>query len=235
MTIEPKTVTALIGPSGCGKSTFLRSLNRHARGRARRPHRPGQVLLDDQDIYAADVDPVGLAPHRRHGLPAAQPVPDDVDLRQRRRRPEAQRRSQAVRPRRRGRAGAHGRPPVGRGEGPAEQAGARPVRRPAAAAVHRPGDRRRARGAADGRALLGARPDLDAGDRGPHRGAQGPLHDRDRHPQHAAGQPRQRVDRLLHPRRRRRAGRARRVRRDQQIFSTPSEKRTEDYITGRVG
>ena len=28
MTIEPKSVTALIGPSGCGKTTFLRSLNR---------------------------------------------------------------------------------------------------------------------------------------------------------------------------------------------------------------
>ena len=28
MTINPRSVTALIGPSGCGKSTFLRSLNR---------------------------------------------------------------------------------------------------------------------------------------------------------------------------------------------------------------
>lgn len=28
LTVEPKTVTALIGPSGCGKSTFLRSINR---------------------------------------------------------------------------------------------------------------------------------------------------------------------------------------------------------------
>ncbi|HEY0000851.1 MAG TPA: ATP-binding cassette domain-containing protein, partial [Actinoplanes sp.] len=28
MTVEPKTITALIGPSGCGKSTFLRSVNR---------------------------------------------------------------------------------------------------------------------------------------------------------------------------------------------------------------
>src|SRR6188768_2689723 len=28
LTIEPRTVTALIGPSGCGKSTFLRTLNR---------------------------------------------------------------------------------------------------------------------------------------------------------------------------------------------------------------
>ena len=28
MSIEPRSVTALIGPSGCGKSTFLRSVNR---------------------------------------------------------------------------------------------------------------------------------------------------------------------------------------------------------------
>ncbi|MCB0967028.1 MAG: ATP-binding cassette domain-containing protein, partial [Ilumatobacter sp.] len=28
MSIEPRSITALIGPSGCGKSTFLRSLNR---------------------------------------------------------------------------------------------------------------------------------------------------------------------------------------------------------------
>ena len=59
------------------------------------------------------------------------------------------------------------RQPLERGQGPARQAGLRPVRRAAAAAVHRPGDRGRAAGAADGRAVLGARPDLDAGDRGP--------------------------------------------------------------------
>ena len=39
------------------------------------------------------------------------------------------------------------------------------LRRSAAAAVHRPCDRGRARRAADGRAVLGARPDLDARDR----------------------------------------------------------------------
>ena len=65
--------------------------------------------------------------------------------------------------------------------------GRRPVRRSAAAAVHRPGDRRPARRAADGRALLGARPDLHPGGRGPDRRAQGRVHDRHRHPQHAAG------------------------------------------------
>ena len=77
--------------------------------------------------------------------------------------------------------------PVGRGQGPAERAGHRPVRRPAAAAVHRPDDRRRAGGDPDGRAVLGARPGRDAEDRGADRRAQAALHDRDRHPQHAAG------------------------------------------------
>ena len=49
------TVTALIGPSGCGKSTYLRTLNRM--------HEfiptaalAGEVLLDGQDIYAAGTD-----------------------------------------------------------------------------------------------------------------------------------------------------------------------------------
>jgi len=57
LTIEPKSVTALIGPSGCGKSTFLRTLNRmhEVTPRARVE---GRVLLDDEDIYAPSVDPV---------------------------------------------------------------------------------------------------------------------------------------------------------------------------------
>ena len=85
MTIQARSVTAFIGPSGCGKSTFLRSLNRmhevipgarvegkvdgRRPGPLRRRRRPGRRTPPD-----------------RHGLPAAQPVPDDVDLRQRARR-----------------------------------------------------------------------------------------------------------------------------------------------------
>ncbi|ACU98709.1 phosphate ABC transporter ATP-binding protein PstB [Saccharomonospora viridis] len=57
MTIQPRSVTALIGPSGCGKSTFLRTLNRmHELVPNARVE--GQVLLDGQDLYAPDVDPV---------------------------------------------------------------------------------------------------------------------------------------------------------------------------------
>jgi phosphate transport system ATP-binding protein len=57
MTIEPNQVTALIGSSGCGKTTFLRSLNRmHELTPGARLE--GQVLLDDQDIYGSGIDPV---------------------------------------------------------------------------------------------------------------------------------------------------------------------------------
>jgi phosphate transport system ATP-binding protein len=55
MTVEPKTITALIGPSGCGKSTFLRSVNRmhEVLPNARIE---GSLTIDDQNIYDADVD-----------------------------------------------------------------------------------------------------------------------------------------------------------------------------------
>ena len=166
MVIEPRSVTALIGPSGCGKSTFLRSLNRMHEV-IDGAHVEGTVLLDgSRPVRSADRPGRGAA-QGRHGVPAAQPVPDDVDLRQRARRQAAQRPAhEEGRRRRRRRAVAAQRQPVGGGQGPPRQARLRSVRRPAAAAVHRPRDRRRARGAADGRAVLGARPDLDAGDRG---------------------------------------------------------------------
>ncbi len=55
LTIEPKTITALIGPSGCGKSTFLRSINRmHEVVPGARVE--GRLLLDDEDVYGPGVD-----------------------------------------------------------------------------------------------------------------------------------------------------------------------------------
>lgn len=57
LSVEPKTVTALIGPSGCGKSTFIRCLNRlheEVPGATAR----GSVVLEGHDIYGAGVDPV---------------------------------------------------------------------------------------------------------------------------------------------------------------------------------
>ena len=58
-------VFALIGPSGCGKSTFLRCLNRmndHIAGAEIR----GRVVIDGEDVYGPDVDPVDL--RRRVGM-----------------------------------------------------------------------------------------------------------------------------------------------------------------------
>ncbi|MEW2380971.1 phosphate ABC transporter ATP-binding protein PstB [Micromonospora sp. NPDC047707] len=55
LTVEPKTVTALIGPSGCGKSTFLRSINRmHEVLPGARVE--GSLTIDGQDVYDRDVD-----------------------------------------------------------------------------------------------------------------------------------------------------------------------------------
>ncbi|WP_029137628.1 phosphate ABC transporter ATP-binding protein PstB [Nakamurella lactea] len=57
--IAPLTVTAFIGPSGCGKSTFLRTLNRMHEvipgGRV-----DGKVMLDGEDLYGPGVDPVNV-------------------------------------------------------------------------------------------------------------------------------------------------------------------------------
>ena len=72
MTIEPRSITAFIGPSGCGKSTFLRTLNRMHEvipgGRVE-----GQVLLDDEDLYAPGVDPVAV--RRTVGMVFQRPNP----------------------------------------------------------------------------------------------------------------------------------------------------------------
>ena len=65
LTAEPKSVTALIGPSGCGKSTFLRSINRM---NALLPgiRHEGEILLDGSDIHRRDMDLVTL--RRRVGM-----------------------------------------------------------------------------------------------------------------------------------------------------------------------
>jgi phosphate transport system ATP-binding protein len=72
MTIQARTVTALIGPSGCGNSTFLRSLNRmHEVVPGARVE--GKVVVDGQDLYGPDVDPVGV--RRQVGMVFQRPNP----------------------------------------------------------------------------------------------------------------------------------------------------------------
>jgi phosphate transport system ATP-binding protein len=72
MTVEPRSVTSFIGPSGCGKSTVLRTLNRM--------HEvipgatvQGSVMLDDQDLYASSMDPVAV--RRTVGMVFQRPNP----------------------------------------------------------------------------------------------------------------------------------------------------------------
>ena len=72
LNIREHQITALIGPSGCGKSTFLRTLNRMndiiigARVE-------GEVLLDKQNIYERNVDVVEL--RKRVGMVFQHPNP----------------------------------------------------------------------------------------------------------------------------------------------------------------
>lgn len=61
MKFKERTVTSLIGPSGCGKTTFLRCLNR-MHDMTKNSKVEGKILLDGQDLYSKDVDPIY---HRR--------------------------------------------------------------------------------------------------------------------------------------------------------------------------
>jgi phosphate transport system ATP-binding protein len=72
LNFDENRVTAMIGPSGCGKSTLVRCINRM--------HEvvpgatcTGRVLLDGNDIYAPEVDPVQV--RRRIGMVFQKPTP----------------------------------------------------------------------------------------------------------------------------------------------------------------
>jgi len=72
LNIREKQITALIGPSGCGKSTFLRTLNR-MNDIIPGVRIEGEVLLDRQNIYERGVDVVEL--RKRVGMVFQQPNP----------------------------------------------------------------------------------------------------------------------------------------------------------------
>jgi phosphate transport system ATP-binding protein len=67
-----RKVTAIIGPSGCGKSTFIRTLNR-MNDVVPGTRIEGRILLDGRDVYAPDVDVVEL--RRRVGMVFQKPNP----------------------------------------------------------------------------------------------------------------------------------------------------------------
>jgi len=70
--IKDREITALIGPSGCGKSTFLRCLDR-MNETIPNTHLEGEILLDGSDVYAPGTDVVGL--RRRVGMVFQRPNP----------------------------------------------------------------------------------------------------------------------------------------------------------------
>jgi phosphate transport system ATP-binding protein len=70
--IAPKAITALIGPSGCGKTTFLRSVNRLHDLTPGARH-SGDILLEGGSIFAPGTDVVGL--RRRVGMVFQRPNP----------------------------------------------------------------------------------------------------------------------------------------------------------------
>ena len=59
LTMPARSVTALIGPSGCGKSTFLRSINR-LNELIPGARRSGAIRLDGEDIYRPGMDVTAL-------------------------------------------------------------------------------------------------------------------------------------------------------------------------------
>jgi phosphate transport system ATP-binding protein len=63
--IRANAVTALIGPSGCGKSTILRCFNR-MNDLVPTARVQGSILLEGEDLYASDVQPVEV--RRRVGM-----------------------------------------------------------------------------------------------------------------------------------------------------------------------
>ncbi|HCB74895.1 MAG TPA: phosphate ABC transporter ATP-binding protein [Sphingomonas bacterium] len=70
--MDMENVTAFIGPSGCGKSTFLRTLNR-MNDTIPTARVAGDIRLDGEDIYAADMDVVQL--RARVGMVFQKPNP----------------------------------------------------------------------------------------------------------------------------------------------------------------
>ena len=70
--IKKNQVTSFIGPSGCGKSTVIRAINR-MNDLIEGCELSGSVIFEGTDIYAKDIDPVEV--RRRIGMVFQQPNP----------------------------------------------------------------------------------------------------------------------------------------------------------------
>jgi len=72
LTIKSNAVTAIIGPSGCGKSTFIRTLNR-MNDIISGTKIEGDILFNHKNIYAEDVDVVEI--RKKIGMVFQRPNP----------------------------------------------------------------------------------------------------------------------------------------------------------------
>jgi len=79
MAISEKQITALIGPSGCGKSTLIRCLNR-MNDLIPTAKVDGSVMYHGQDLYGPDVDPVEV--RKRIGMVFQKPNPFPKSIRE---------------------------------------------------------------------------------------------------------------------------------------------------------
>jgi phosphate transport system ATP-binding protein len=77
MTVEEKTITAIIGPSGCGKSTLIRCFNRmnDTIGGTRIE---GQILVEGKNIYDSDTDLISL--RKKVGMVFQHPTPFPLSI-----------------------------------------------------------------------------------------------------------------------------------------------------------
>ncbi|MDD8019806.1 MAG: phosphate ABC transporter ATP-binding protein PstB [Acidobacteriota bacterium] len=75
--VQARKITALIGPSGCGKSTFLRALNR-MNDLIEGARTEGQVVFDGKDIFEPDTDLLEL--RRKVGMVFQRPNPFPLSI-----------------------------------------------------------------------------------------------------------------------------------------------------------
>lgn len=78
MNVKSRHITALIGPSGCGKSTLLRTLNR-MNDLISGVKVSGSILLDGKDIYSVGTDVCAL--RKRVGMVFQRPNPFPLTIR----------------------------------------------------------------------------------------------------------------------------------------------------------
>ncbi|NSW58612.1 MAG: phosphate ABC transporter ATP-binding protein [Armatimonadetes bacterium] len=77
--VQPRSITAIIGPSGCGKSTLLRTFNR-MNDLVQGARVEGEVTLDGQNIYAKETSLVTL--RKRVGMVFQRPNPFPFSVRE---------------------------------------------------------------------------------------------------------------------------------------------------------